>query len=261
MFVDCHCHLGHSYFKDKLDDVIKRAKKAGVKAIITSGVNVTSNRKALEIAKKYDIVKCSLGLYPIDLLGKMPDAVGLARQTQPFVLEEELKFIKKNKNKIIAVGEVGMDFFWDTNFHNKQKKNFEKIIKFVEKLKKPIIVHSRKAEKECLDLLESSKLKKVLLHCFSGKKSLIRRAYDLGYYFSIPAIIVRLQHFQTLVDMVDMSKLLTETDAPWLSPYPDKKNEPSFVKETIKKISEIKKLNKKEVENIIFMNYQKLFLR
>ncbi len=261
MLVDCHCHLTHEKFKNDLDKVIERARKSGVKAIITSGVNVPTNRETLELSKKYDFVKASLGLYPIDLLGNSSDGTGLSRQIEPFVLDEELKFIKKNKDKIVAVGECGLDFAWDKKYHSKQKENFEKIIKFVEKLKKPIIVHSRKAERECLDLLESSRLKKVLLHCFSGNKKLIQRGYDLGYYFSIPTVIVRLQHFQTLVGMVDMSRLLTETDSPWLSPYQNKRNEPRFVEESVKKISEIKQLNKEEVENIIFMNYKKIFLQ
>ncbi len=260
MLVDVHAHLSHERFSKDLDKVIERAKKVGIKAIITSGVNVPTNREALKLSEKYDFVKASLGLYPIDLLDLSSDESGLSRQVEPFILEDEFKFIKKNKDKIVAVGEVGMDFAWDKKYHDKQKKNFEKIITFAEKLKKPIIIHSRKAEKECLDLLESSKLKKVLLHCFSGNKKLIKKAEELGYCFSIPTIIVRLQHFQTLVEMVSMNQLLTETDAPWLSPYPGKRNEPSFIIETIKKISEIKKLNKEEVEKIIFMNYKRFFL-
>ncbi|MAG50455.1 hypothetical protein CL621_02325 [archaeon] len=260
MLVDVHAHLSHEKFSKDLDKVLERAKKVGIKEIITSGVNVPTNREALKLSEKYDFVKTSLGLYPIDLLGLGSDESGLSRQVEPFVLEDELKFIKKNKDKIISIGEVGMDFAWDKKHHDKQKKNFEKIITFAEKLKKPIIIHSRKAEKECLDLLESSKLKKVLLHCFSGNKKLIKKGEDLGYCFSIPAIIIRLQHFQTLVEMVDMGKILTETDAPWLSPYPGKRNEPSFIVETIKKITEIKKLTKEEVEKIIFMNYKRFFL-
>ena len=259
MLVDVHCHLMHEKFSRDLDKVIERARRSNVKVIICSGVNVPTNREALKLAEKYDIVKASLGLYPLDLLGENIEGVGLTRQIKPFVLEDELKFIRKNKDRIVGVGECGLDFKFSSN-KRKQIENFEKIIRFVEKIKKPLIVHSRKAEKECLDLLESSSLKKVLLHCFSGKKSLIKRGYDLGYFFSVPAIITRLQHFQTLVEIVDINNLLTETDAPWLSPYPDKRNEPAFVKEAINKISEIKKLNRKEVENIVFMNYQNLFL-
>ena len=96
---------------------------------------------------------------------------------------------------------------------------------------------------------------------FSGNKKLIKKGADLGFHFSIPCIINKSEHFQMLVDLVSINQLLTETDCPWLSPFPDKKNEPSFIQHTIEKISEIKKFDRLETENNIFMNYQKLFLK
>jgi len=111
ILIDDHCHLMHKLYTD-VDAVIERAKKAGVKAIICSGVNPTTNRQALEIAKKYDIVRVSLGIYPVDALGLAPDESGLARQTEPIDLDEEFDFIKKNKDDIAAVGEVGLDYHW-----------------------------------------------------------------------------------------------------------------------------------------------------
>ena len=132
MLVDVHCHLTHESLKNQIDDVIKRAKEKGVVAIIASGVNAPTNREVLELAKKYpDIVKCSLGLYPIDLLGLETDEVGLTRQIEKFDLDEELEFIKKNKNKIVAVGESGLDYHWDFEHHEEQKRNFKEILAFV----------------------------------------------------------------------------------------------------------------------------------
>ena len=259
MLVDVHCHLTHEKLKNQIPEIVKRAKEAGVVAIITSGVNVPTNREVLELTKKYDIIKCSFGLYPIDLLGIQPDEAGLTRQTQKFDLDEELKFIEKNKDKILAVGECGLDFHWDKTHHEEQKANFQKIIKFVEKINKPILIHSRKAELECVELLEKSKIKTVILHMFEGRKHLIKKAESLGYYFTVPTNIQKSQHFQMLVEMVNLSRLLTETDAPWMSPNQDP-NEPANVKLTVKKIAEIKKMDVKEVENAIYMNYQKVFL-
>jgi TatD DNase family protein len=261
MLVDVHTHLDHAYFSDKLDAVIARAKKAGVSYILTSGVNPTSNRNALTIARKYsDIVKFSAGLYPIDLLGNV-DVEGMPRQIDPINMEEEFAFIRKNKDEIFAIGEVGLDAKFCADQMQQQKENFQNIIAFVEKIKKPIIIHSRKAEKDVLDLLESSTLKKVDLHCFMGNKKLIKRAEDLGYSFSIPPIILKLQHFQMLVEMVNSNQLLTETDAPWLSPYAEQKNEPVFVAVTVEKIAAIKKMDGEELKKNIFMNFQKMFLR
>jgi len=261
--VDVHCHLTHQRFKKDLSKVIERAKKAGVKAIVCSGVNHPTNVEALELAKKYDVVKVSLGLYPIDLLGLGPDEVGLTRQTERIDLEKEFDFIKKHKEEIVAVGEAGMDFHWDKKYHEKQKENFQKIISFVEKLGKPLVVHSRRAELDAFEMLESSSIKKnnVVLHCFEGRKHLLKKAADAGYNFTIPCNIVKLQHFQTLVEIASLSQLFTETDAPWLSPFSGKRNEPAFVVEPIKKIAEIKKLSQEKVARQIWKNYEKLFER
>jgi len=262
--VDVHCHLTHELFKKDLDQVVSRAKKAGVKAIICSGVNHPTNEEALELSQKYDIVKCSFGLYPIDLLGKGPDEIGITRQLGKIDLDEELVFIKKHKQEIICVGECGLDFYWSKKpaEHQKQKENFRKIINFAKKIKKPLLVHSRDAEEECLDILEEEIEDEipVIMHCFSGRKSLMTRAIDLGYNFSIPPHIVKSSAFQTLVKKSPLKQLLTETDAPWLSPFPDRRrNEPANILEAIKKIAEIKKLTEKEVADQIWQNYENVF--
>jgi len=263
MLVDVHSHLNHEYFNDKLDEVIKRAKEAGIKRIVLSGVNPSSNKKILEIKKKYsDIMRCTAGIYPIDALGLAPDASGLERQTEPIDLDKEFDFIKKHKDDFIGIGEVGLDFYWDKENHQKQVENFKKIIEFAIKIKKPLIIHSRKAEQECFDLLiEKGAPKKVKasFHSYQGSKKLLAKMAEAGFYFSIPPNIVKLPQSQQIAEIVPMNRILTETDAPWLSPYPDKKNEPAFVVETIKKIAEIKKLTEKEVINAIWQNYVDFF--
>ena len=129
-----------------------------------------------------------------------------------------------------------------------------------EKINKPLIEHSRKAELDAIEMLESCKLKHIVMHCFSARKSLIKRAADNGWSFSVPPVITRLQHFQTLVEMVNIGQLLTETDAPYLSPYPGERNESAFVVETIKKIAEIKGMTEEDVSQNIYMNYTNIFL-
>ena len=155
--------------------------------------------------------------------------------------------------------EVGMDFKYLREYEKKQRENFEKVIETTEKIKKPIVVHSRSAEKECIEMLESSKLKKVVMHCFTGNKKLIKKGADLGFYFSIPAVIQRLQHFQMLAEIININQLLTETDAPWLSPELGRFSEPADVLGTVKKIAEIKGFTVEEVANNIFLNYKKVF--
>lgn len=263
--IDVHCHLNHAQFKEDLPEVIKRAQAVGIKIIIVSGVNTQANREVLKLSQQYPIIKASLGIYPIDALGLSEGETGLPRQPQPINLEEEFKFIEKNKDNIIAIGEIGMDFHWagKETTGEKQADNFRKIIRFAKRIHKPIVIHSRKAEAECIQILAEEIPHQeipVIMHCFSGKKVLINQSAALGHYFSVPPNIIKSDQFQTLVKIVPLTQILTETDSPWLSPFKDKKNEPSFVIETIKKIAEIKKITEEEVAGQIWANYQKVFL-
>lgn len=261
MLIDVHCHLSFDSFKEDLDQVIERAKKSGMTAILCSGVDHKTNREVLELSKKYEIVKASLGIYPLDAVG-LGHYDNTPRERKKFDVDAEIEFIRKNKDKIMAIGEVGLDKSPEGDCKlEEQIKVFRKTISLAQEIKKPLVVHTRKAEKECIGILEEMKANNVVLHCFTGNMKLVERAEKLGYSFSIPSIIIRLKHFQELVERVSLNNLLTETDAPYLSPIKGERSEPSFVKETIKKISEIKKIEEIEVEKIIFSNYQKIFLK
>ncbi len=260
--VDVHCHLNQEYFLDKLDEVLDRAKKAGLKAIIISGTNPLANQQVLELAKKDPILKVSLGAHPIDALGLSEGETGIPKPEGRFDLDQELEFIEKHKDQILGVGEVGLDFHWDKEHWEEQKEIFRKIIRFTIKIKKPLIVHTWDAEEECLDILEEETNGEipVVLHCFGGRKALITKAKELGYYFTVPPSILRIGNFQTLVKKVPLTQLFTETDAPWQSPFKGERNEPAYVLETIKKIAKIKNLSEEEVADQIWKNYEKVFL-
>lgn len=260
--VDVHCHLNHALFKDDLIEVLQRAEKSGVKEILVSGVNPEGNKEVLDLALKYDLIKASFGIYPIDALGLAPDEEGLPVQKGKIDLEQQFAFIEENKQWCAAIGEIGMDFKVvekETTF-KEQAGNFQKIIQFAKKIKKPIVIHSRKAEAECLEILERELPENEIavdLHCFSGKKVLVKKAIDLGYYFSIPPNCVRSQHFQMIIELAPLTQLLTETDAPWLSPFVEKKNEPAFVLESIKIIAKIKDISEEQVAEQVWENYQR----
>lgn len=247
MLVDIHAHLDYEPLFSKVAEIVERAKKAGVVAIVSNGTRPESNRRVLDLAKKFDIIKPSLGYFPDHVVEDGLEAV-----------EKELEFISKKKP--IALGEVGLDFATHKDKPKEMVLAFEKIIALSEKLKIPLIVHSRKAEQEVIEMLESSKNKKIIMHFFCGRKALVKRVQDNGWTFSIPTNIVRLQQLQQIVEEVPLNQILTETDCPWLSPFPAQENEPAFVKETIKKIVQIKKMEETEVIKNIYMNYQQLFL-
>ncbi|MBM3200287.1 TatD family deoxyribonuclease [Candidatus Woesearchaeota archaeon] len=248
MLVDVHAHMEHPLFKNDLKEVLARAEQAGVKTIISSGTNPHLNIKTLELAKQFQIIKPALGIYPTD---------GLVLSDKEF--DDALQFIRNNKKNMIAIGEIGLDFQEAKDKAKEQEHNFLKLLGLAEELNLPVIIHSRKAEERVIAALESSKLKKIVLHCFSGNMNLIKRAEANGWMFSIPCNITMSSHFQSLVKQVSMNQLLTETDAPFLPPVKGERNEPKNVSQTISKICEIKCLDREEAENMIFMNFQKTF--
>ena len=257
MLIDAHSHLDHHLLAGKIGEIVRRAKNAGVRHIITNGINPETNRLCLELSKKYDIVECGMGLYPRNALKKDIDSGDYPIKEWDYDVDKELDFIRKNKDNIVAISEVGLDF---VNGESKeQMDDFEKVMKLAKELNKPIVIHSRKAELKCIEMLESSKLKKIVMHCFCGKKSLVKRVSDNGWYLTVPTSVVRAQQFQEMINIVPITQLFCETDSPYLSPYKDQLNEPAFVIESYNKISEIKKMNPVEVVNSIYMNYQKVF--
>ena len=243
MLIDIHAHLTNESFEKDIDAVVNNSSCS---VILCNGTNPQDNRAVLKICKRYNNVKPALGIYPEEIL-KLTDKE----------IEDELKFIKKQHSA--AIGEVGLDGTYGNL--EKQSKYFRKFISLAEELNIPIIVHNRKAEKEVIDILEELKAKKVILHCFMGKLKYAERAEKLGYHFSIPPIIVYAGQFQEMVKKISITRLLTETDAPYLGPVKGERNEPANVQITVKKIAELKGMDAKEVENSIYLNYQRLFAK
>lgn len=245
--VDVHAHMDFPEFKKDLNQVISRAETAGVKAIISNGTDIASNRRVLELSSKYPLIKPALGFYPTDII-KVSEEEFL----------KELAFIKNQKP--IALGEIGLDAkFGEFNPEEKyslQKERFMEIISLAEKIKRPVLLHTRKAELDVIEIMESSKLKEVDFHCFSGKKSLVKRIIDNGWKMSIPVNSFKVQQFQQNIEMLPLNQILTETDSPFLSGT-DERNEPANVIKTIKLIAKMKKMEDEEVANQIFMNYQR----
>ncbi|MBI2142338.1 TatD family hydrolase [Candidatus Woesearchaeota archaeon] len=256
IYADVHAHLD-LFSSEELEGVLERAKNKGVKAIVTSGVGVKSNRAAIELAKSHSTdqctIKAALGIYPTDAL-KMSDAE----------IAAELDFLKKNSGTVAAIGEVGLDYLKSGKKEDRerQKEAFAKQIELAMKLNKPLVVHSRKAEKEAVEMIieaSAKKAVKAVMHCCMADMKTIKRASEAGLYFSIPALILRSSHFKKLAETVPSSRLLTETDAPFLSPNQGRKSEPSMIAEAANEIAKIKGITAEECANILYSNYQKLF--
>ena len=258
--VDVHAHLDDARFQKDLKQVVARAENQSVERIVISGVNPETNRKVLEISNEFSIVKASFGLYPIDSIADKIKGLSddYPRQITPFNVDEELKWIEEHQKDCVAIGEIGLDFQIAPDYKKEQTEVFEKVLKLAKKLAKPVVIHSRKAELEAIEILEKFEMKKVVMHCFSGKKSLIRRCVENGWFLSVPPVITRLDHFKVLVGIVPLENLLTETDAPYLSCVAGERNEPANILVTIKEIAKIKCLKEEEVAKRIWDNWKRL---
>ncbi len=246
VFIDLHCHI--DMCEAKPEEIIKRARNAGVGIIVNSGINPERIRKTLEFVAKFKEIKASLGIYPVEML-----------ELSEKEIEEQFSIIRKNKEKVIAIGEIGMDLK-EAQQTEKQKKNFRRLIKLAIELDKPILVHSRKAEKECIDIIEEEGAKKVVMHCFSGNFKLVKKIIDNKWYLTIPTNVTCSEHFQKIAKEAPIEQLFCETDSPFLHPVKgERNNEPANVVESYKKVAEIKGISLKECEEKIENNYKRLF--
>jgi len=261
--VDVHTHLDSDRFDKDRDEIIKRAKAAGVTYMITSGVNPTTNRTVLKLSKQHaPTVKCSFGIYPIDGIANKLDQEAEKNQlrfVEKFDVDKELKWIEEHRNDCVAIGECGLDYKLIPGTEKLQKEVFQKVINLAKKLDKPIVTHSRKAELDVIEMLEKNNCKKVYMHCFGGKKALVRRCVENGYFLSVPAVITRLDHFKMVVKLTPLEQLITETDAPYLSPIAGERNESKNVTFAIKETAKIKEVSVDKVAKQIFNNAKTLF--
>lgn len=250
LLFDVHAHLDFDDFKDDLPELLERCEAAGVKAVVTNGVNPESNHAVIRLSRQYGVVKPALGYYPVHVWEDGLDAV-----------RAEMARIRRFGP--VALGEVGLDYKecgGDDCHKDVQQEAFREFIRLSKELDIPIIVHSRKAEGDVLDILEEEGASKVVLHCFMGKKRLVERAAGLGFSFSVPVTVTKLEQLQWLVRHVPLKQLLTETDSPYLGPVRGERNDPRNVRLAVEKIAGLKGMDVVEVANVLFMNYQNLFL-
>lgn len=247
-YIDIHNHIDF-YSDEKVYEIIEECKKLVVSKILINGVDLKSNKKIIQLSEKYKEIKPCLGIYPVE---------GVEMSKKEF--QENLNFIRKDKNKIAAIGEVGLDLK-EISELKPQLENFKRIINLAKEINKPVIIHTRKAEEEVLNVLEELEInpEQVILHCFMAKKNLIKTALEKGYNFTIPTSVNNSEHFQRMIEVIPLEQLFCETDSPFLHPLKQKDNTPANILYSYKKISEIKKLSLKEVEKQIENNFERVF--
>ena len=250
--IDSHCHLDHEPMYSDLSNIISRSKKIGVEKILSICTTKESFNKIIEIVNFDPIIYGTFGIHPHET-------------SNDKVTNREIIKNVKNNQKIIAIGESGLDFFYNHSDRSSQILSFKTHIESSIELNIPIIVHSRNAEKETYEILKSynqSKLK-ILMHCFTGSSEFASKLLTLNSYFSASGIITfkKSIDLQNTFKLIPNDKLLIETDSPYLAPVPlrGKNNEPSYIKHTLKKLSEIKNIELNKIENITSNNFNSLF--
>lgn len=241
--IDSHCHLEqHDYDKDR-DDVVERAKAAGLKAVITSCARPQDFKLTLDMTSKYkDFVFATVGLHPEyikDFSGQQ--------------IDEFIEKIETNANKFVGIGEIGLDYFWirEEDWRTKEQELFVRLIELAKRLRKPVVIHSRESEEECVKILEREDATNVLMHMF-GANALTGRVVENGWHISVNTILLKSKKHGKVVRDCPIEKLLLETDAPWLAPqtlgsFQKARNEPTSIRLVAEKIAEIKRMPVEEV--------------
>ena len=250
--IDSHCHLDHEPLLSDIDNVIERSKSAGITKILTICTTLNSFDKIKKLVLKDKIIYGTYGIHP--------------HETKNDIVNSDLIINEiSNNDKIIGVGETGLDFYYDNSDKETQIKSFEIHIKASIDLNIPLIIHSRSAENETFDILNKYKNDdlKILMHCFTGSQKFAEKLLDLNAYFSASGIITfkNSQDLQKTFQLIPLDKLLIETDSPFLAPEPNrgKSNEPSFVKFTGKKLADLKNTSFEDLVNSTTNNFNKLF--
>ena len=248
---DSHSHLNDEKFDEDREEQIKKIRESGVSNFITAGYSVESSKKALEIAKKYDFIYTTAGISPNDIPQTEEE---LWKQ-----LAEIEKIVEKNKEKICAIGEIGLDYYWNTDNKELQKKAFIEQIKIANKYNLPIVIHTREAVMDTLQILKENKVTKTgVFHCCPQNRELIKEGLKLGFYISFagPITFKNSKNAEKMINLVPNDRILIETDSPYLAPEPVRgtRNTPANVKYIAQKIADVKGLTLEEVEKITFEN-------
>jgi len=251
--IDSHCHLDHEPLFKNINDVILSSKNEGIEKLLTICTTKESFVNILKIIKIDEIIFGTFGIHP--------------HETTDNILKKDeiIKYITNNK-KIIGVGETGLDFYYNNSDKKSQIKSFKNHIEASMDLNIPLIVHSRSAEKDTYEILKHYNQKKnlkILMHCYTGSSDFAKKMMSLNAYFSASGIITFKNSFELQLTFkeIPLNRLLIETDSPFLAPVPmrGRKNEPSYIKYTLEKLSNIKNIEKAKLDKITTNNFNSLF--
>jgi TatD DNase family protein len=250
MLIDTHVHLNTDKFKDNLHEVIKRAQDNDVNMMIVVGFDQKTNKRAIHIAERHSFIYATVGYHPTDAKN---------------ITDNDFEYLETllQHEKVVGVGECGLDFYWDKEHKEDQIRVFQKQIELSQKYNKPLIIHMRDASEATYEVLAQYKNLQGIMHCYSGSAEMALRFIDLGLHISLggPVTFKNGHKPKEVAKQVPLDKLLVETDSPYLSPHPfrGKTNEPMRVKLVAEEIAKVRNISYEEVSDATTNNALKLF--
>ncbi|HMK55179.1 MAG TPA: YchF/TatD family DNA exonuclease [Dissulfurispiraceae bacterium] len=261
--IDTHCHLEMIQREENLQDVLARARAAGLEALITIGSDFEGCKGAVDISSGYDNVFCAVGIHPHDSKDFSEEVFGQIRS-----------WVYKSRNgadscsraaapKIVAIGEIGLDYYYNHSSREIQREVFAKQLDFAKECGLPAIIHSRDAWEDTVAILDESGMRKGVMHCFSGDTTMAERALGLGFHISLAGTVTfkKALNLKSVAKMVPDERLLIETDAPYLAPAPlrGKRNEPAFIVHTARHIAQLREITFDDINRMTTLNAKRLF--
>lgn len=252
---DSHAHLEDEKFDGDRETVIQQIKEAGVTKVISAGYSLETSKKAKELADKYEFIYATVGVSPNDI----PQT-----EDELWIMLEKIEQIAKQSKKILAIGEIGLDYHWEQRNKELQRLAFIKQIELANRLKLPIVIHTREAIYDTLEILKQNEvIEKGVFHCCPLNRELVKEALKLGFYISFagPITFKNSKNADEIINMVPNEKMLIETDSPYLSPEPfrGRRNDSRNVKYMAQKIANVKNITIEEVARKTYENAQKIF--
>ncbi|MYL51603.1 YchF/TatD family DNA exonuclease [Halobacillus litoralis] len=252
MLFDTHVHLNADQFEEDLEETIERAQESGVQYMTVVGFDRKTIPKAMEIAERYENIYAAVGWHPVDAID---------------MTDEDLQWIEELSQhpKVVAIGEMGLDYHWDKSPKDVQKEVFRKQIRLAKKVKMPIIIHNREATDDIVEILKEENASEVggIMHCYSGPVETAQECIDMNFMISLggPVTFKNAKLPKEVAKAVDLKHLLVETDCPFLAPHPNrgKRNEPAYVKLVAEQIAELKGISYEEVSETTTSNALEFF--
>lgn len=248
MFTDTHCHLYNEYYEEGIDSIYEKMKENKINRVINNGCDGKSNKEVIELLGKYSWMYGAIGIHP---------------ESADTYTEDDLKYVEEhiNDSRVVAIGEIGLDYYWTKDNKEKQKKLFEYQLKLAERVNKPVIIHSREATQDTIDILKKYKVTGVI-HSFSGSYETACIYIKMDYLLGINGVITfKNCNLKDVVEKIDLGNIVLETDSPYLTPVPyrGKRNDPSHVWEIAEYVANLKSVSLEELSKETNSNITRCF--